>query len=106
MKKPGICIKLDEIKKKEKQCQNEEIDIKDNILESSPEKQISQDEVQEELSFKDSIKALDERKRKAFINYKWWKWSLKNHKNVMFQVEHELLIKHDDEYQTCSVLQA
>ena len=34
------------------------------------------------LTFKERIKALDEKKKKAFVNYKWWEHGLTNSKNV------------------------
>ncbi len=55
------------------------------------------------LTFKERIKALDEKKKKAFVNYKWWEHGLTNSKNVNFTEVHELLIQHDEEYRQCCV---
>jgi hypothetical protein len=49
------------------------------VQESSPDKETSKDDQQqEELNFKDYFKALDEKKKKIFMNYKRWKFSLYN----------------------------
>lgn len=47
-----------------------------------------QKEDEAELTFKERIKGLDEKKRKAFVNYKWWEHGLSNSKNVEFTQVH------------------
>ena len=67
------------------------------------------DKVKEEepqLTFKERIKALDDKKKKAFMNYKWWEHSLTNSKNVNFSEVHQLLMQHDEEYRYCCISKA